>query len=98
MILFVQERWADEFEGVTWYPTLGNGLSTVTGRIEANGLVTLSEDEVIFGEATEQRQGILAGAKYTAKLGKTTLKGNGEWTDPKTKEVATLTFLLMLAE
>jgi len=61
----------------------------VTGRIEANGFVTLSEDEVIFGEATEQRQGILARAEYTAKLGKTTLKGNAEWTDPKTKEVAT---------
>jgi hypothetical protein len=98
MILFVQQRWGDEFEGVTWYPTLGNGLSTVTGRIGANGVVTLSEDEVIFGEATEQRLGILAGAKYTAKLGKTTLKGNGEWMDPKTKEVATLTFLLKLAE
>jgi len=25
MILFVQQRWGDEFEGVTWYPTLGNG-------------------------------------------------------------------------
>jgi hypothetical protein len=41
------------FEGVTWYPTLGSGLSTVKGRIEATGVVTLSEDEVIFGEATE---------------------------------------------
>lgn len=60
--------------------------------------MTLSEDEVIFGEATEQRLGILAGAKYTAKLGKTTLKGNGEWMDPKTKEVATLKFVLKLAE
>ncbi len=98
MILLVQQRWGDEFEGLTWYPTLGSGLSTVTGRIEANGVVMLSEDEVIFGEASEQRLGIVAGAKYTAKLGKTTLKGKGEWMDPKTKEVATLTFLLMLAE
>jgi len=61
-------------------------------------VVTFSEDEVIFGEAAEQRLGILAGAKYTAKLGKMTLKGNGEWMDPKTKEVATLTILLKLAE
>jgi hypothetical protein len=33
-----------------------------------------------------------------AKLGKTTLEGNGEWTDPTTKDVATLTFLLRLAQ
>jgi hypothetical protein len=98
MILFVQQRWGDEFEGITWYPTLGSGLSTVKGRIEATGVVTLSEDEVIFGEATEQRLGIVAGAKYMAKLGKTTLEGNGEWTDPTTKDVATLTFLLRLAQ
>ncbi|CAN5746222.1 hypothetical protein BH20PSE1_BH20PSE1_16720 [soil metagenome] len=82
----------------SWYPTLGNGLSTVTGRIEATGVVTLSEDEVLFGQATEQRLGILAGAKYSAKLDKTTLRGSGDWTDPKTKEAVKLTLFLELAK
>jgi len=48
--------------------------------------------------ATEQRLGILAGAKYSAKLDKTTLRGSGDWTDPKTKEAVKLTFFLELAK
>jgi hypothetical protein len=98
MILFVKRRWGEDFEGVTWYPTLENGLINVTGRIDANGVVAFSEDKVIYGEATDQRQGMLAGAKYTAKLDKMTLQGNGDWTDPKTKEVVKLTFFLELAK
>jgi hypothetical protein len=84
MILFVNRR--------------ENGLIKVTGRIDANGVVAFSEDKVIYGEATDQRQGVLAGAKYTAKLDKMTLQGNGDWTDPKTKEVVKLTFFLELAK
>lgn len=34
MILFVKQRKGDTFEGVTWYPTLGNGLVKVTGRTD----------------------------------------------------------------
>lgn len=98
MILFVNHRWGDDFEGTTWYPLLGNGLIKVTGRIDVNGVVALSDDEVISGEATEQRQGVLAGAKFTAKLEKNTLIGNGKWTDPKTKEEVALKFSLKLAE
>lgn len=98
MILFVNRRWGEDFEGVIWYPTLENGLIKVTGRIDANGVVAFSEDKVIYGEATDQRQGVLAGAKYTAKLDKMTLQGNGDWTDPKTKEVVKLTFFLELAK
>jgi hypothetical protein len=98
MILFVRQRWGGEFEGTTWYPTLENGLIKVTGRIDASGAVTFSEDEVLFGEASEQRLGVLPGAKYTARLEQGTLRGHGRWLDPKTKEVVTLNFSLKLAE
>lgn len=98
MILFISHRWGEDFEGTTWYPLLGNGIIKVTGRIDANGVVALSDDEVISGEATEQRQGVLAGAQFTAKLEKNTLTGNGKWTDPKTKDKVTLKFSLKLAE
>jgi SecDF, P1 head subdomain len=98
MILFINHRWGEDFEGTTWYPLLGNGLIKVSGRIDANGVVALSEDEVISGEATEQRQGVVAGGKYTAKLEKNTLTGNGKYTDPKTKEGVTFKFSLKLAE
>lgn len=98
MILFVKQRWGEAFEGMTWYPTLENGLIKVTGQIGANGAVTFSDDEVIFGEATEQRPGVVGGAKYIAKLEKMTLKGNGELIDPETKEVVTFSFFLKLAE
>lgn len=97
MILFINHRWGEDFEGTTWYPLLGNGLIKVTGRIDANGVITWSDDEVISGEATEQRQGVLAGAKFTAKLEKNTLIGDGNWTDPKTKEEVTLKVSLKLA-
>ena len=98
MILFINHRWGDDFEGTTWYPLLGNGLIKVTGRIDSNEVVALSDDAVICGEVTEQRQGVLAGAKFTAKLEKNTLTGNGKWTDPKTKEEVSLKFSLKLAE
>jgi hypothetical protein len=98
MILFVNHRWGEDFEGTTWYPLLGNGLIKVSGRIDAHGDVALSEDEVISGEATEQRQGVVAGGKYTAKLEKNTLMGNGKYTDPKTKEGVIFKFSLKLAE
>jgi hypothetical protein len=98
MILFVNHRWGEDFEGTVWYPLLGNGLIKVSGRIDAHGVVALSDDEVISGEATEQRQGVLAGAKYTAKLEKNTLTGNGKWTDPKVKKEVALKFSLKLAE
>lgn len=98
MILFVKRRCGETFKGTTWYPTLENGLVTVTGQIDGNGAMTFSEDEVIFGEANEQRPGVLAGTKYAATLRKMTLKGNGEWLDPKAKEGITVKFLLKLAE
>lgn len=97
MIMFVKYRWGEDFEGVIWYPTLGNGLIKVTGQIDANGVVTFSEDEVISGEGTDQGQGVVAGARYTAKLGKMTLTGSGKFIDPKTKAVFTLKFFMKLA-
>src|SRR5262245_24209482 len=37
MVLVIRERRDDRFEGVTYYPTLGNALLKVTGQIDANG-------------------------------------------------------------
>jgi hypothetical protein len=53
-----------EFEGVTWYPTLANGLVKVPGKVDANGTVTFSEEKVIHGEATNERLGVLSGSKF----------------------------------
>jgi hypothetical protein len=98
MILFINNRWGEDFEGTTWYPLLGNGLIKVSGRIDANGVVALSEDGVISGEAAEGQPGVVAGGKYTARLEKNTLTGNGKYTDPKTKEDVAFKFSLKLAE
>jgi len=98
VILFVKQRQGDTFEGMTWYPTLGNGLLEVTGRVDAKGAVTFTEDKVIYGEVHGKDMVVVAGSKYTAKLEKSALKGSGEWTDPKTNQTAALTFSLRLAE
>jgi hypothetical protein len=99
MILFIKQRKGDTFEGVTWYPTLENGLVKITGLIDAKGAVTFTEENVIHGEATEQRpDGVVAGSKYKANMERTILKGSGEYMDPKTKAEFTLKFSLKLAE
>jgi hypothetical protein len=108
VVLFVKQRKGDAFEGATWYPTLGNGLLKVTGRIDTRGKVTFTEDEVIHAELLgDGLIHVVAGSKFTAKLEKTLLTGSGkitEFTDPNTKktislkEASRLTFSLKLAE
>src|SRR5262249_26522483 len=98
MILFVKQRKGDSFEGVTWYPTIGNGLIKVTGRIDGKGGVTFTEEKVIHGDVTAQGRVVVAGSKYSAKLEGTVLKGTGEWVDPKTKDVYPMKFSLKSAE
>jgi hypothetical protein len=98
-ILFIKQRKGDTFEGVTWYPTLENGLIKITGRIDAKGAVTFTEEKVIHGEATDQRpDGVVAGSKYNANLERRILKGSGEYMDPETKAESTLKISLKLAE
>ena len=48
MILFVKSRAGDQFQGTVWYPDpiTNNGLASVSGRIEANGVITFSERRI----------------------------------------------------
>jgi hypothetical protein len=78
VILSIKKRKDNAFEGVTWYPTLGNGLILVMGRIEGKGNLTFSEDKVLYAEVYDNDQTVVAGPKYTAKLENTVLKGTGE--------------------
>ena len=75
MIIFIQNRNDDAFEGMTWYPTLHNGLITISGQISPEGIVTFTEDEVIYGAPTEDRGGVISGGQYTATLKGKNLKG-----------------------
>jgi len=71
MILFISWRTGDAFEGMTWYPTLDNGLLTISGQIKPDGVITFTEEEVIRGSTG----GILSGGQYTASLEGNTLEG-----------------------
>ncbi len=71
MILFIHSHTGDAFEGMTWYPTLSNGVVTISGEIKPDGVVTFTEDEVIYrGEG-----GVASGCIYTGSLEGNTLKG-----------------------
>jgi hypothetical protein len=98
VILFVKRRQGEAFEGTIWYPTLGNGLLKVTGRVDAKGAVTFTEDRVIYGEVHGNNLIVVAGSKYSGKLEKSALKGHGSWTHPQTNETVTLTFSMRRAE
>ena len=98
MVLFIKQRQGETFEAVAWYPTLGDGLIKVSGKVGPNGVVTFTEEKVIHGEVTPDHRIVVAGSKYTATLDRATLKGTGEWSDPKTNENDTLEFSLNLAE
>jgi len=105
VILSIKKRKDNTFEGVTWYPTLGNGLIMVMGRFEGKGALSFSEDKVLYAEVFDNDQAVVAGPKYTAKLDKNVLKGSGEvrdYIDPNTqkkiklREPVTITFSLKL--
>ena len=70
MILFVKSRAGDKFQGAVWYPDPinNNGLASVSGRIEANGVITFSERRI---------QGVIDdGITYTATLKEKTIVGS----------------------
>jgi hypothetical protein len=69
MILFIKSRTGDAFEGTTWYPTLGNGLLRVSGQVKPDGVITFTEEEIIYG------RNFFIGCVYTASLAGNTLKG-----------------------
>jgi hypothetical protein len=73
MILFIISSTGDAFEGMTWYPTLDNGLLTISGQIKPDGVITFTEEEVIRGEGSIG--GVLSGGQYTANLEGNTLEG-----------------------
>jgi hypothetical protein len=71
MILFISWRAGDAFEGMTWYPTVGNGLLAIRGQIKPDGVITFTEDKVIQSST----EGIVSGGRYTARLEGKTLEG-----------------------
>jgi len=77
MILFIKNRKGEAFEGTTWYPTLNNGLIKVSGQIRPKGIVTFTEDEVIWSSYIEGVRGgcVISGSQYTATIEGNTLKG-----------------------
>ena len=72
MILFISWRTGDAFEGMTWYPTSGNGLLTISGRIKPGGVITFTEDKVLQGST----EGVVSGGRYTGSLEGSTLEGS----------------------
>jgi len=88
MVLFISSRTGNAFEGMTWYPTLGNGLITMSGEIKPDGVITFTEDEVLYGE-----ESVVSGCIYTGSLKGNTLKGLATLEDRKTGD-----FVLKLAD
>jgi hypothetical protein len=70
MVLFVSSRTGNAFEGATWYPSLGYGLITMSGEIKPDGVITFTEEKVIY-----QGSGVISGTIYPASLEGDTLKG-----------------------
>ena len=73
IILFVSRRTGNAFQGTTWYPTPYRpdeplGMISVSGSVEENGVVTFTEEKVLYGEA-------ISGGEFTASLDEKTLKG-----------------------
>jgi hypothetical protein len=99
MILYIKQRKGTTFEGVTWYPARGNGMLMVTGSVGVKGAVTLSEEKVIRGQATAQRNsGVVAGMRFTGQWGNVAVKGSGEWTGPAFNGPIRVTFRLKRLE
>ena len=101
-----KQRQDNTFEGVTYYPTLGNALLKVKGRVE-NVRVTFREEKLLYGETYDKDGFVAIGITYTAKLDKKGLAGGAEVTEftrPKTnetirlKEAVKVAFSLKLAE
>ena len=88
MILFINSRAGDAFEATTWYPTLRNGLLTVSGQIKPDGVITFTEEEIIYHEGN-----ILSETIYTGILEGNTLKGPSTIYDRKAGD-----FILKLAD
>ena len=93
-VLFIKELDGDSLKGTMWYPSLGNGLVKLSGRISAEGTVTLYEEEVLFAQPyRDGKLHVVEGTKYTAVLDGSVMKGTGElreFTDPNSKEKVTL--------
>ena len=68
MILFIQSREGDTFEAHTWYPATG-GLIKASGQIKPDGVITFTEEELIYGED------LIIGCVYNGNLEGNTLKG-----------------------
>lgn len=96
--LFVSERQGDRFEGLTWYPTPGNGLIHVTGRIVNSKKLFFTEDKVLFAERSKQNLVVAAGTKYSAELEGRRLHGRSEGPNQETDEPASLYFYLKRVE
>lgn len=64
---------------MAWYPTLQNGLISVTGRIGPKGAVSFEEERVMHGDWTADREGVAAGSVYQGTLKGGVLKGTGSW-------------------
>ena len=78
MIIFIQNRNGNAFEGITWYPTLDNGICLISGQVEPGGIVKFTEDSVIHG-------GVLSGSQYTATIKGKNLKGGYVYIQPDGK-------------
>ncbi|MFO0865294.1 MAG: RICIN domain-containing protein [Gemmataceae bacterium] len=98
MVLYIKRRSGNAFEATAWYPTVADGLVTVSGKVGPNGAVTFMEDQVIHGEGAAGRQGVLAGGRFTVTLDRGTLMGTGECQHPELKGTMTLKVSLKLAQ
>lgn len=98
VVLYVKQRKGPEFEGVTWYPTEGNRLILVTGKVGEKGTITFSEKEVFHDQAATKGTVVIAAMKFTGQRENITVKGTGEWAGPNFNGPIGATFHLKRAD
>ena len=70
--MFVSARDAETIDCKVWYPTLDVGsLALWRGKIDDKGIITFSSFDIVFGEGTRRREGLLKAS------GQITLRGTG---------------------
>ena len=71
MILVIESRKGDAFDGITFYPKYGGGLIKVSGQIGPENIIKFTETEVVYGK-------VVSGSQYTATVKGNTLRGRYE--------------------
>lgn len=82
MIVYVKRRKAATFEALVWYPTRGNRLLTLTGKVGKAGRITMIERKLVHDDDSKKGGAVAPGLRFTGQPKENNLKGSWQWTGP----------------